>query len=152
VQWRGDSWERHAVDVMRGDVEYEVELRQFFDGEGSSYAAGECAPNMDVLETASGIEILMDLPGVVRGDVRILISQGTLVVAGRKLPGRCAHQEAAFHLAERGFGRFVRVVRLAGAVDAGRAVATLAAGLLRIALPRIEERRGRDMRIQITQP
>jgi HSP20 family protein len=113
--------------------------------------AGECSPPMDVLETTAGIEIVVDLPGVRAESLRILFSQGTVIVAGRKLTGGCAHQEAAFHLAERSFGRFVRAVRLAGAYDAGHATATLAAGELRIALPRIEERRGRDIHIRITE-
>ncbi|MGH9370321.1 MAG: Hsp20/alpha crystallin family protein [Vicinamibacterales bacterium] len=107
---------------------------------------------MDVLEMADRIELLMDLPGVSGGELRILFSQGTLIIAGRKLPGACAHREAAFHLAERSFGRFARAVRLSGAFDAGRASATLVSGELRVVLPRIEERRGRDIHIQITQP
>ncbi|MGH9373745.1 MAG: Hsp20/alpha crystallin family protein [Vicinamibacterales bacterium] len=142
--------ERREVDLRRGYVEHEVELRHLLEGDPSSSTAGECASPMDVLETTEGVEILMDLPGVAAGDVRILFSQGTLVVAGRKLPGGCPHREATFHLAERSFGRFVRAVRLTGAFDAGRASATLAAGQLRVALPRIEERRGRDIRIPIT--
>jgi HSP20 family molecular chaperone IbpA len=41
------------------------------------------------------------------------------------------------------------VIRLAGAIDAGRARATLTAGELRIEFPRIEERRGRQIRIPL---
>jgi HSP20 family molecular chaperone IbpA len=74
------------------------------------------------------------------------------VIAGRKLPGTCVDQEAAFHLAERSFGRFARAVRLAGAFDAGNASATLQGGELRIVLPRIDERRGREIHILIAQP
>jgi HSP20 family protein len=125
-------------------------FRQAFAAEASTGAAGECAPPLDVIETAAGVEIVMDLPGVAAADLRVLFSQGTLIVAGRKLPGPCGHREAVFHLAERTFGRFVRAIRLSGAFDAGRASATLAAGELRLALPRIEERRGRDIRIPVT--
>jgi HSP20 family protein len=142
--------ERREWDLAGGYMHHEVELRDFFDGEPSTGAAGECTPPMDVVETTDEVEILLDLPGVAQADIRILFSQGTLVVAGRKLPGGCSHREATFHLAERSFGRFVRAVRLTGAYDAGRASATLAAGQLRVVLPRIEERRGRDIRIQIT--
>jgi HSP20 family molecular chaperone IbpA len=62
----------------------------------------------------------------------------------------CPHSQAAFHLAERTFGRFARAVRISGAFDAGRATATLVEGELRVILPRIEERRGHDIRIEIT--
>jgi HSP20 family protein len=104
---------------------------------------------MDVVETAVGIELVLDLPGVPASALTIGFSQGTLYVAGRKSPGGCPHAHAAFHLAERSFGRFVRAVRLIGAFDAGKAAATLSAGELRITLPRIEERRGRDIRIPV---
>jgi HSP20 family protein len=105
---------------------------------------------MDVVETAAGIEVLIDLPGVPRSQISIVFSQGTLIVAGRKLPTSCAHQEAAFHLAEREFGRFVRAIRLSGAFDGGQARASLAQGELRVVLPRVQERRGSDIRIEIT--
>ena len=124
-------------------------LRQLLEGESSPGAAGDCTPPMDVVETSAGVEVLMDLPGVPRSHVSVVFSQGTLIVAGRKVPGSCAHSEAAFHLAERGFGRFVRAVRLSGAFDGGQAQASLAEGELRIVLPRIQERRGRDIRIDV---
>jgi len=124
-------------------------LRRLLEGEGSPGGAGDWTPPMDVLETSSAVEVLMDLPGVPRSHLTVVFSQGTLVVAGRKVPASCAHREAAFHLAERGFGRFVRAVRLSGAFDAGRAEASLTGGELRIVLPRIQERRGRDIRIDV---
>jgi HSP20 family protein len=102
------------------------------------------------METPEGVEIVMDLPGVPASSLRLVVTQGTVIIAGRKLPAACAHREATFHLAERSFGRFVRAVRLSGAFDAGRASARLDAGELRIALPRIEERRGREIRLTIT--
>ena len=41
------------------------------------------------------------------------------------------------HVAERAFGRFGRAIRISGAVDVGRARATLRHGELRVVLPRI---------------
>ena len=128
----------------------ESRLRQLIEGANSPGAAGDCTPPMDVVETSAGVEVLVDLPGVPPAHVNIVFSQGTLIVAGRKVPAACAHREAAFHLAERGFGQFVRAVRLSGAFDAGHAQASLAEGELRIVLPRIQERRGRDIRIDVT--
>jgi HSP20 family protein len=132
----------------RRDLEDLRRLAHLFDEPGS-HGSAECAPACDVVETAETVEILMDLPGIQQEAVKIVMTRGTVVIAGKKLPPTCAHGEAAFHLAERSFGRFVRVIRLAGAFDAGRASATLAAGELRIVLPRIAERRGRDIPIAI---
>jgi HSP20 family protein len=112
-------------------------------------ATGECSPPMDVLESAEDVQIVVDLPGVAAADIKVIAAQGTIVVAGLKRPARCRHHDAAFHLAERSFGRFVRAVRVSGAFDGGRAAATLAGGELRIVLPRIEDRRGRELRIEV---
>lgn len=129
------------------------EARRLFDileREHPGGLAGECVPPLDVVETERTVEIIMDLPGVAAGDVQVVYGRGVLVIGGRKLPPGCEHGDAAFHLAERAFGGFARAVRLNGAFDAGRASATLAGGELRIVLPRIEERRGRELRIPVT--
>jgi HSP20 family protein len=126
------------------------ELHGLFDlDQTEGETAGECAPPFDVVETEGRIEVTMDLPGVPIASVRVLFARNTLIVAGRKLPAACEHREAAFHLAERTFGRFARAVRLTGAFDAGRAEATLVAGELRVTLPRSPERRGGEIRIPI---
>lgn len=111
--------------------------------------AGECAPPCDVVETAGAIELVMDLPGVALDSLKIVFVRNTLVVAGQKLPAACEHRHAAFHLAERTFGRFARAVRVTGAFDAGAARGRLSAGELRVVLPRIQERRGGEVRIAI---
>ena len=127
-------------------------LLDLLEREKSGSAAGECVPPLDVIETATTVEILLDLPGVAADDIQVVFGRGVLVIGGRKLPPGCEHGDAAFHLAERAFGSFARAVRLTGAFDAGRATATLSAGELRIVLPRIEERRGRELRIPVTAP
>ena len=133
----------------RGPSHDDVRFRRFLEDDPAGGATGDCVPPMDVLETDAAIEVLLDLPGVVSESVRLLFSQGTLLIAGQKLPAGCPHRKAAFHLAERGFGRFARAVRLSGAFDAGRASARLVRGELHIVLPRIAERRGREIRIDV---
>ncbi len=130
------------------------ELQRLFDrlntpGDTAG-APADCTIPLDVVETTTGIEIVMDVAGVPAASVQVVLARSTLLVMGRKDPPPCAHQrEAAFHVAERTFGRFARGVRLNGAFDAGRADATLRAGELRVTLPRIEERRGRERRIPV---
>jgi HSP20 family protein len=119
------------------------------DGRQAPDAAGECTPPCDVVETAGGIELVMDLPGVTTDSLQIVFVRNTLVVAGQKRPAACEHRNAAFHLAERTFGRFARAVRLSGAFDAGAASARLSAGELRVVLPRIQDRRGGEIRIAV---
>jgi HSP20 family protein len=107
------------------------------------------APALDVVETALAIEIYVDVPGVPPDAIRVFFKEGNLVVVGEKLPGDCGAPGSAFHLVERGFGRFARVVRLNTSVDAARATAVLDAGELCISVPRVEERRGREIHVRI---
>lgn len=127
------------------------ELLGHLHGQADALASsGEFVPPLDVVETISGIEIMMDVAGVPQEGLQVVFVQNTLVIIGRKVASRSEHQgQTAFHLAERTFGRFARGVRLAGAFDAGRAEARLRAGELRITLPRIEERRGAELRIPV---
>ena len=128
-------------------------ILDWLDGEALSGAGpAECVPAMDVFETSSTLEIIADLPGVRTDTIHVVFAQGFLAIAGQKLPTGCDHRDTAFHLAERGFGRFARVLRLSGAFDVGRARATLTTGELHVVLPRIEERRGREIRIKIVTP
>lgn len=130
------------------------DVRRMFDelaARTGPRVSGECLPPVDVLETADAVEIVVDLPGVRPEDVRIRIKGGTVLIVGEKPSTSCASTEATFHLVERGFGRFARVVRLTGAIDASRADATFTAGELRLVLPKIGDRRGREIAVPIRQ-
>jgi HSP20 family protein len=79
-----------------------------------------------------------------------VLSKGdTLLIVGEKAPRR-PRRESTFHLVERGYGRFARVVRLARACDMSNARATMTHGELRVSVPKIDERRGRTIVIEVT--
>ena len=111
---------------------------------------GVFSPTLDALETGDALVIVMDVPGVAPDDLRVLIKADVVIIAGGKMPPNAAERtEASFHLVERDFGRFARAVRLGGAFDASKATATVDGGELRVRIPRIEERRGRDILVQV---
>ena len=112
-------------------------------------AAAECSPPLDVVETSQGLELVLDLPGLPASAIDVIFANDVVLIAGRKTPTACQQGDVAFHLAERTFGRFGRAISVDGAFDAGRATATLADGILRIVLPRLEDRRGGQIRIPI---
>jgi HSP20 family protein len=125
------------------------ELDRAFPGR-RHLAPGTCSPLLDVLETDAAVEIVMDLPGVEPASVRVLIKSGIVLIVGEKIPSDPTDRaDATFHLVERGFGRFARAVRLSEAIDARRANARLRAGELRVAVPKIVERRGEDIAVPV---
>jgi HSP20 family protein len=118
------------------------------DVPGAANIAADCRPPLDVIETAEAIEVLVDVPGVAADSLRVALRRDTLLVVGAKLAGPI-DARARYHLAERSFGRFARVVRLSGVFDAARARGEVSHGRLRIVLPRLEDRRGQVFPVPI---
>jgi HSP20 family protein len=111
--------------------------------------SGECHPSLDVLETESTLEVVVDVPGVPQEALRVLFRGGVLLVAGEKAAAAATQEEQSYHLVEREFGRFARAVRLTGAFDLEKSVATLANGELTIVLPKMRDRRGLGHQIPV---
>jgi HSP20 family protein len=110
--------------------------------------SGEYHPSLDVVETSTAVEIVVDVAGVSREAVRVLFRGDVLLVAGEKAPAPTS-SESNFHLLERGYGRFARAVRLSGAFEIGQAYGRLSSGELTIVLPKRLERRGQPQAISI---
>jgi HSP20 family protein len=111
---------------------------------------GECMPLVDVFETERTVEVVLDLPGVAPGAIRVLFKAGVLLIVGEKeRPDLTKRGPASFHLVERDFGRFARAVRITSAIDGAKISARLINGELRVVLPRIAERRGQGRIIPI---
>ena len=108
--------------------------------------SGECHPVLDVLETSTGVEIVLDITGVPPEAIRVLFREGIVLVAGTKAPSNPA---GTYHLVEREFGRFARAVRLNGAFEVSAARASLENGELTIVIPRRTERRNQSHAIPV---
>ena len=142
----------HAIAIGSEIGEFADEVRRIFVELGRVFGAeslaGECSPAVDVYETDATIEIAVDLPGVDASAIRIRAKGDSILIAGEKNAHR-AHAESSFHLVERGYGRFARVVRLARACDASKARAVIRDGELRVSVPKIADRRGRAIQIPV---
>jgi HSP20 family protein len=141
-----DTLSQGAADLAEDARQLLLELDREVPGASSINA--ECRPPLDVLETASAVEVVVDVPGVSPDALRVAVRRSTLLVVGAKIAGP-PDSTARFHLAERSYGRFARAVRIGGAFDASRATAHASAGQLRVILPRIEERRGQVVVIAV---
>jgi HSP20 family protein len=142
----------HAIALPSEIGDFADEVRRVFFELGRAFGAeslaGECSPAIDVYETDDALEISVDLPGVAPSAVRLIAKGDNVLIVGEK-PARRARGESSFHLVERGYGRFARVVRLARACDTSAARATLINGELHITVPKVAERRGRTIQITV---
>lgn len=137
-----DAPDELAEDVRQFLQEIETELP------GVTSLTADCRPPLDVVETSTSVEVVVDVPGVPPRGIRVAIRHSTLLIVGAK-PAAPLEPKASYHLAERSYGRFARVVRLDGAFDGRRARAVVRGGQLRVVLPLLEERRGRLLSIPV---
>ena len=99
---------------------------------------GLLAPDMNVKETATGIEITAELPGVSEDDVDISVDGRTVTIKGEK---KAEHEEkeADYHLVERSYGSFMRSFTLPFDADMSKVDAEFKKGVLTVSLPRPPE-------------
>jgi HSP20 family protein len=97
-------------------------------------AQGRWQPDADTYETASTIQILVDVAGLEDDQFEVQLFEDALVVQGhRYLPGADAMR---YHAARIRQGPFTLAVLLPTPVDAERVVARYERGLLFITLPK----------------
>ena len=127
------------------------EINRLFDNLldlGRTEEVGSWIPNVDIVETDSELLLRIEVPGVRPDGLSLTVHGGNLIVRGEKerpqLEGR-----AEFHVAERSFGTFRRVVHLGVPVNTHQARALLNNGLLRISFPKVPNRRGEEVPIEV---
>jgi HSP20 family molecular chaperone IbpA len=95
-------------------------------------------PGADTYETASTVEIVVDLAGVDEDDVEVQVFEDALVVEGRRQLPAC-QEGAVYHAAGIRQGPFRVELPLPAAVDPEQAEARYDRGLLRVTLPKRAE-------------
>ena len=95
-------------------------------------------PDADTYETATTVEILVDLAGVEEDDLEVQLFEDVLVVEGRRQLPSC-QEGAVYHAAGIRQGPFRVELALPAPVDAERVEARYDRGLLRITLPKRAE-------------
>jgi HSP20 family protein len=127
------------------------EINRLFDNLldlGKTEEAGSWNPNVDIVETSTDLRLKVELPGVRRESLELAVHGGNLIVSGEKERPRL-DGKAEFQLAERVFGTFRRVIHLGVAVNTHHAEAVLNNGLLRISFPKVPNRRGEPVPIEV---
>ncbi len=109
---------------------------------------GSWIPNADILETRECLILRVELPGVTPQTLAVSVHGGNIIIRGEKAP---PEREAStqVHAEERVFGPFRRVIRLEVPVNTRRAEAALLNGLLRISFPKVPNRRGEEVPIEV---
>ena len=103
-------------------------------------------PPIDVHETADEIVVTAALPGMKADDVEITMTGQTLTMRGAfKADDKVEKDQYLYR--ERRFGSFSRTLQLPVRVEGDRAQADFTDGVLRLSIPKAEEVKPRQIRI-----
>jgi HSP20 family protein len=131
------------------------EMNRLFDsflGRPATTATGAGSriwmPVIDMYETNDDLVLNFELPGVPEKDISLSITGDVLTVKGERLFNQRLNDDNYFHM-ERAYGKFERSIRLPMPVQAGRVRATYRDGMLEVSLPKAEEVRPQEIKIDV---
>lgn len=147
-----ERWEpfRNVMDIQQ-------EVNRLFDsffGRPATVATGErmWAPLVDMYETKDDLVVSFEIPGVREKDVSVSITGDVLTVKGERKFEKDLEkdlEEESYHRLERVYGKFERSLPLPMEVQADKVKATYREGVLEIRLPKAEEVKPKEIKIDI---
>lgn len=105
-------------------------------------------PNVDVSESDDAIEVSAELPGMDAKNVELSFQGNSLVIRGEKKEEK-ETKENDFHIRERRFGSFHRMVPLPVGIDIDKAKAEYDKGVLKVTIPKTSEGKQQRRKIEI---
>ena len=134
--------------------ELQAEMNRLFDtvfGSPADVSSGDrrWAPLCDVQETKDDLVLGFELPGVNEKDVNVSITGDVLTVKGERPVPEQEMGTEGYHRLERTYGRFERSVQVRMPVQADKVKATYRDGVLTVKLPKAEEVKAREIKIDV---
>jgi HSP20 family protein len=97
-------------------------------------AESQWTPNTDVYVTDSGLVIKVELAGMRKEDLQLVIEGNKVRISGHR-PDGCRAPKCKFLVMEINYGAFESVIELTDGFDLGKAKAAYQNGFLRIDVP-----------------
>jgi HSP20 family protein len=105
-------------------------------------------PLTDIKEDKDNYFLMLDLPGVSRGDVKVSYADGQLSISGERKQEK-ESKDSTFHRVERAYGRYYRSFTLPQQVREDKIEAEFKDGQLTVTVPKIEEAKPKELEIKI---
>ena len=128
-------------------------MNRLFQDAGRGWHSDEPAatttwsPAVDIFETETEIVVKAELPGVDRKDITLNLEKNVLTLKGERKFEKETKEEN-YHRIERAYGGFSRSFSIPATVDDERIRADYRDGILRIALPKKEQVKPKQIRIE----
>ena len=152
-----ERWRPFGTVMERGEPfrDIQSEMNRLFDsffGRPTSAATGTGSrvwtPVVDLYETKDDLILNFELPGVREKDVSLSITGDLLTVKGERQFRQELKDDHSYHI-ERAYGKFERTVQLPMPVQADRVKAAYRDGVLEVKLPKTEEVKPKEIKIDL---
>ncbi|HEV8437760.1 MAG TPA: Hsp20/alpha crystallin family protein [Methylomirabilota bacterium] len=134
-----------------GDIQHEMNrLFDTFFGRPGEPSGRErvWAPAVDMYETKDELVITAELPGLNEKDIHLSITGDMLTLRGERHWDQEVKQDN-YYRGERWFGKFERALPLPVPVQADKVKATYRDGVLTVKLPKVEEIKPKEIKIDM---
>ncbi len=114
---------------------------------GEKPETGSIVPNVEIYDRTNEIVFRAQLPGVKKEDIDLSIAKDSLTLKGEVKK----EEEAgtAYYVNEISYGSFARTVELPVEVESEKAKATFKDGILELVLPKREEAKPKEIKIEV---
>ncbi len=138
-------------DPFADILDFQQEMNRLFDsffGRTSTLTEGVWAPLLDIYETKDHVVLKAELPGMKLEDIDITIVGDILTLKGERKREEEVKEENYYRV-ERAYGAFHRSIPLPSVVDTDQVKATYKDGVLEIKLPKKEETKTREVKVEV---
>ena len=104
-------------------------------------------PAIDILQEGDRYLVRADLPGMKKDEIEVTLDGDTLTISGEKKRENETRDDSSYR-SERYYGKFSRSLVLSSTVDANKIEAAYTDGVLSVTIPKSEEARPKQIKIQ----
>jgi HSP20 family protein len=126
--------------------ELQVQKKRELEGkEESTIPARTFMPTADIYEDRDSLKVILEMPGVEKGNVNVRVEEGVLVVEGRLDLTKYRGLQPLY--TEYNIGNYARSFRLSNAIDQDKIGAELKDGVLSLTLSKAEKAKPRTIQV-----
>jgi HSP20 family protein len=134
---------QESMNRLFSDVRAQAPVR------GEEIVQGAWIPAVDIFETNEAIVLKAELPGITAQDISVEVKDNTLTLKGEKKFEKEVKEEN-YHRVERSYGSFQRAFTLPGTILQEKVKAKFKDGILEITLPKVEEAKPKQVKVEIS--
>jgi len=146
VRWRN----RGELSPWSALRDLEEQFNRVFGGTRNDldWFEGAWAPAVDVSETDDAYAIDVDLPGMKKDDIELVVVDNVVTLKGER---KNEHESKSdgYHRFERRYGSFQRSFEIPGGFEADKVKAEFENGVLHVTLPKREEAKPKQITVTI---